>query len=45
MKTCYIGKKTIITLVCGKIKHVFKEKGSKLPIQKNSRPISFFCLP
>jgi len=40
-----MGKKTLITLACGKIKLVFKENGSKLLIQKNSRPTSFFCLP
>jgi hypothetical protein len=45
IKTCYKGKKTLITLACGKIKLVFKEKGSKLPIQKNSRPTCFFYIP
>jgi TPP-dependent indolepyruvate ferredoxin oxidoreductase alpha subunit len=45
IKTCYKGKKTLITLACRKIKPVFKEKGSKLPIQKNSCPMCFSCLP
>jgi hypothetical protein len=36
IKTCYNGKKTLITLACGKIKLVLKEKGPKLPIQKKT---------
>jgi hypothetical protein len=45
IKNCYKGEWTIINLACGKIKLVFKEEGSKLPIQKNSRPTCFFCHP
>jgi hypothetical protein len=31
--------------MCGKIKPVFKKKGSKLPIQKSNRVTCFFCHP
>jgi hypothetical protein len=31
--------------MCGKIKPVLREKGSKLPIQKSSRPTCFLCHP
>jgi len=31
--------------MCGKIKPVFKKKGSELPRQKSSRPTCFFCHP
>jgi hypothetical protein len=31
--------------MCGKIKHVLKERGSELPNQKSSRPTCFFCHP
>jgi hypothetical protein len=30
IKTCYKGKKTLITLACGKIKPVFQREGIKI---------------
>jgi hypothetical protein len=31
--------------MCGKIKHVLRERGSELPRQKSSRPTGFSCHP
>jgi hypothetical protein len=40
------GKETETKLsMCGKIKPVFKERGSELPRQKSIRPTCFFCHP
>jgi hypothetical protein len=36
---------TIKTSMCGKIKPVLKERGSKLPRQKSNCPTWFFCHP